>query len=1430
VAHKNTYVLKTYDFSKLNFLNLKINKQFGLELIARVNFQVKHINDGKDLEFSIGEQEKQMMEYLAMLEVDTLTDYSKMLTYIGAREAMTNSWAIQRLFPFNIQTTNVKSCGNFLSFREQNGNIMASSAIKELEDYDVFMNHYIPAIESLIEASSRHELLGDAQSATKIAEDLLFNVKSLNHFLTKEVQYDEYTVGLPPSQLKEDAKLIAEILLQSEKESWYEFANIHFSTIFMPQDGVQDLGKIIERVTTEAIRKRKEAVLNSMLGQIAFTKDQILADVEQKLTEHLKIREPIFKSLLETELRKTLVDYSDKTKRARINKKNKEDELFEVVQATIKAAHIKAAIKRRSGLEETLYPVSPEEMQEVFHYVIGETYNDVNVTLVNNRNLKILFDKYMENVNKRFYDLVFEKSKETKEFNEEMLAKLLWDAVFFEANLVKQEYPYTFEDELMEDMLKKSISIQDNLSPEKYMTHQFIPVFEPAPLFVEKQEETPAREKYLSPKVNFTTPSNYFDRDYYIQQNVAIQDNTSREKVMGYNYQPYVDANFLKRDLPIKKEEKPNSYNYGYSFPGHNADKQATGQYSTPLKITPKGDVVSSNGKIRYGNADIYETLKQQNVFTPKALNYFEKKKNEHPNYKMVHVNDLKNVITDPRIFFSRVFTALGLYAQKKSKNNLQDGNYFTNSTMSKYSLFGGNLKAQEFLADKYLAKAYQIAPLLRNEVNPDLDDDTTVLEKIGAEAYVKLSKVTQKKLNTNTSADLNFPGYKFVDPAPRDNTRVVMPNFQISNIAEPISFKIAPTAIKNTHDPMVLDSIIAMKYIKQAIETARINMADKLPMYCYANYKNAKKDAYFKKMFNSSKYLRASLMTPGMPESSLENMQKFDNELRKEFRSNWEKFNEDYLEPALMALMAVALIAFAIVLTVGTFGTGSPVAIGMVGIASTILSVEFFVSTVVITASAYARYQVNFYEVPAQLKFQKTLAVSQIDQSKLVDWDFLREEVVDNKQMKKSWYTRTAIDALFVAFFVHHLRQVTGVAGVKAFRRQTGLPLKMWSKPPKNMLINRKFSELRNEYGFIRAVGKKTVDITHNVRMYQPKYQALLPHVLDTAPLRSGLVIKAMAKGLADDLGWIEKAVAEYVKQQKGRLTTYTKYVAEHNQLVQKVRLNGNLTGKELMEHGKTYSKFSYMPRSLSKAVKEGRFKEWLEQLNNGKLYEEMNTFRSELVTGKISRAEDLVELIKDLKLNGDVISRSTLPVQFGVKAEATGTKLYKFVASATKEELALLEEILKLGSREHYKVFKQVFKDQRTILRSLRPYYDLHRHVHKDFEKKAYYPGAENSMMTWDDARAFQQFDDDLSRQFGDVVEDHMWVKSNDVFIDPKTNKVYTPGDMEDLVNFYESMAKQGADLSENMAKLRIEIEEELRNFYVIKEDGTRVFYMGP
>ena len=118
-AHQNSAYLKTYSFEKLSFLNLKVSKNYALEVLSKVAFKAKTLDENTvSIEFSKGTL--QVFEYEALAEPVSEDEYVNLLKFLGLRESLINSWAINKISRVKENINPEQNmCGNYLSIGEQ---------------------------------------------------------------------------------------------------------------------------------------------------------------------------------------------------------------------------------------------------------------------------------------------------------------------------------------------------------------------------------------------------------------------------------------------------------------------------------------------------------------------------------------------------------------------------------------------------------------------------------------------------------------------------------------------------------------------------------------------------------------------------------------------------------------------------------------------------------------------------------------------------------------------------------------------------------------------------------------------------------------------------------------------------------------------------------------------------------------------------------------------------------------------------------------------------------------------------------------------------------------------------------------------------------------------------------------------------------------
>lgn len=1294
VAHLNHYVLKSYDFKNLEYLNLRMKKEIGLEILNRVNYKVITANDGKDIEFVVGEQDRQTYEYLAMEKPESKTDYAKLITFIGARENLTNLWAVQRLTTKNIQAYKIDSCGKgFLSMRAPGDNMKNSAAMNDLWDYDVFYNGYAPKWNDLVDASWEVDILDTNTKGKKLAYWTYKQVAELKTYLQTDIQ----TPIQDDNGFWEFAAQDGVMLNAAESETWKAFSNDHFSTFVLPGDNVRNKSKVVKRIVQEAYNKRVKAIVDTFQGAYPFLTDKGLAAVEEYINRYTsKYLKEDFETRLTMKLSSALAGYNNSSQLRPKNRKDKVDEILEVLKHTIRGAYIVDKIEDEKNIFNGMKLLDPRSMQELmtlFQHKLGRFY-DLRLTLERKPEFAQLLQNFFTEVTNKFNDRFISIDEYGNyEYNAEADARRegLREIVYEVAREYYKKYPYSIQDLMVrpnETLVYQYTVAQDNTYVKPYM--EYIPVYEDGTPAVLSNHDV---QFSFDPK-KFNLDFNRDDSDRYIVQ----QDNT------------YVHINpMFTGVIPIKEKEKTVTS-------GYNKDKITTGEIGKPIRVTDSGNIVTPNGVDYVPQEDIIDILDRVKAYNKDAVAKYKIKSSPQQKRKnhFERFDTHEHIIQSEAQFFYRVFAALNVHVISLSKTFL--GGQFANTEDDQLFL-GQNLKGE----------ALQAAPMLRKVLIEGDDYEHTLLDLLVARVY----NPTKGKITLEKSA--------------RD-------------------------------------------LIEQTIDKAVNSTSTQLAKFCNANYLNYKNDSRFKEIFHGAKFLRATLKSPyASRESEAEKIANFDEGIRKDLRTKWQAFNEDWGEPALKVLGTAALIALAIVLIVGSGGTATPgvmagafsVKAALAGAASTFLAVEFFISFPLVVSSAYNRINTHFYELPAQIRFQKSLAHSQIDYSEVVDWDMIRADEKANTKQKWMQIPLIALDALYAGMLFRHVAKTTGFIGRGAYRRQTGVKLRGISAPPKSMFIKSgRFKDLRRQQGFFKAVKTKVNTVVTNAKMYLPKYQPLPPQMLNGVPLRMGIMKQAKKLGVASEPWKLLDDIRAYQQKLASRYTEFKHFVAAEGEILGKVRLNGKFTLKEVMQHGMQYHKLAFIPKSYWQAVKSLDGKTFLKYLtDNDALWTKLKHMQGELVK---KRADDIAKTISKMEdfqkaaKNGHITSQGD---------EMMGDLLRRL----TDDEIMVLQEISR-RSKGIMSNFKSVFKDHRKIVEGLRPISYLYGKAGVPFNPNSIY---QNVIM-------------------GDIVSHNY--------------KFQKP--VEDLVNYYESMAKNYGNLSEEMRIMRREIEGDISHHMNVDNAGNRTF----
>jgi hypothetical protein len=1297
VAHQNHFVLKTYNYNNLSELNLKLKKKYALELISRVNFQVRTVDNGENIEFAIGEQDKQTLEYMAIEKPTNKLEYGKLITFLGARETLTNLWAVQRLTNTKISNPIISSCGRgFLSLRPNSrGDMSQSKAMKDLWTYDIFYNDYSKYWDKLIDATSEISIL-DNSSAQELNYNVMTKVKELKHFMTNEM-FNPFTSD---SEFKARAKDDAAMRVMTEESSWQSFSYGHITTIVMPGDNILSKDSIANRIFEDAYKVRIDAIINNFQGSYPYVSKTGLANMESYIKSYIDlVHRDKFKAKLTLKVKETLRGYNNQQSFRRNNRVKKVNDTFDAAKLAARAAYIQDHLRKKDASLKGLKLLSPTNMSELMMLFEKslEKNDDIRITLEKNQKMADLLGKFLSEVTTEFMENHSEVVDEQKQYkgSADERSRGLRNIAFKIAKKYHQIYPFNFKSRRLIDK-NLFVVARDNTYVNKEI---YMPVY---------RDGTPA----LLPKKNLLKQFDFdkkrdLKKDYYTTQ----RDNTR------VAMKP-IFTGVIKNSKSNKK--------------GWNKDKITTGETSIPNYISKDGSIVAPKGTVGKINNELLQLVKQMGVLNKKSVKKLETNTKKFIQYKRIggYLDD-KEIKTESEFLF-RVFEVLNL--STISYSSKFKGGYFAN-----------NIDEQQILADYYTSQAYQIAPILRNEFK-----------------WKQIEKRCQ--------------------PRSKHSYAIVCHDVE-KEYSLPLLLKVAKVAYSNKTG-LVNESKVK-SYINKSIDDSIQNTGNKLGKFCKANYINYKNDKNFKDMFKASSFLRATVKNPmGQDEASANLLNELDSAILKDIRSKSEEWNEDVFEPVLKVLGMAAIIALGIVLMIGTGGAATPGVLGGIyAAASLFLAAEFFISFPLVVGSLYARINTHFIETPASLKFQTSLAQSQVDFSKVVDWDMLKADK-DSLKSKQRWTIGLMpLDFIYGAALLKHVRTSAGVVGKAAHGRLTGTKIKGWGAISSEFTNFKRFKVLRSEMGLPKALVQKAKDIVLKVKHYAPKYQPLPAQMLHGAPLRMGLAKKAKEIGISTKPWSILENVKEYESALRSRLTVFNKFVATEGKIIGKVRLNGKVGAREVLDHGLKYSSMSFIPKSYWKAFKDGKLLKYLK--NNDDLWSELKHIQGKMVKGRADK----------IKTTADKIISFKKGIQSGAIAREGDDLMEQMLKYLKTDEILVLKEIANKGNK-FYKVgsnmignFKSVFKDYNKVVQGLRPVgYDFGAEG-VSFARNSAYP--QNIML-------------------GDEV----------------SSKYAFKQDSEDLINYYESMMKHNGTLSEKSSALKRNTEEKISHYMTVDKNGKRTY----
>lgn len=1312
VAHRNHLKVKTYNLDKLNFLNLKVNKSIGLEILLQGVYKVRnHKNDV--IEFLMTEQEKMIAEYEVLSEPSTLSDYAKLVQFLGVRETLNNTWALTNLNPDLQINFSQRSCHGFLSFPEVQ-KYSDFAVVDENREFGFYYNVYLPRLEE-IAPLLQVELLKEKdydnfETIAKLDDQVL-------SYLKDKASYNGLSIQ---KQLKED---VSQLMTHASDDS-KEFFSIYLAHIVGPGDDLLDADKLSKKLAEYIYERRVKAITNGFYGLYPYIGDKTADKVKIEIERFLAKRKLSFTNGIRRDLRDKFEEFYREEDRAEERKEEKIESIIAAAKPALLMSNYSVALD--DDISENIAPATIKEMMILFEQTIAEKYQDIKLTLDHDEKMANILQAFFQEVTKEFNQEFLESSADgnmnIKESRKER-SERLWQILIQHAAKIIKEKKFTISGkatvphaiDLSRDRkeLKKSPYMVSVYEDGQVVTQHIDDLYRSFADDIDLQ--IPLKDQRMRVLTTMGVPAveemgSRNHRDILVAGEFGMAEKLIQKKgeVRKISDTFEISETSLKRlyfqSLDLTKSELRRNLDEERKRKIEN-EHSLNNQYNDEVH-----DGILSSIKFMFNELKESTSLRIKGYSSTSIDNHFHRK------YKKEREAHMKaKMIKTELDLFARVFEALDVPLAMIQMQN--KGSYFSLS-----------VDEQKKIVSQAMTEAYGKEPLLRSR----LKIDRPVMKKIYIPPLheVKTIEVTEKKERSL----LQQLGLYAFDRETRE-----------------------------------FDEEKARELVVMTLTQAEDNIGDKLNSFCKADYKKLKNNESFRGVVGHTKFLRKNLKSElGTTITNATRIRLLDERLEKTVRSKKQAFNEDHLEPWLLGLgigaMAIVLVTFGLPF----LGISAPVLMGKITLGLMLSNYVFFP---MVAVSTYTRINSQFIEVPAQLKFQKSLAASQIKSNRLTSYEHIDEVKKSNFYSQMMTIGLMPLDIWFGHSVVAQTKALIGTTGAKSFKNLTGVQFKAYSAPTKSIKNMSDHDAYLGKNPLKRMLRQAKVGML-KAKSKLPRYQMVPKEYLDgMSLLRVGLVRKLKAIGDKKAITKLIDAIDVYQGKLQGRVTKYDQFLAEEGRAIEKLRLNEGLSFMETFRFGLGKTAPFYYPKSAWKAIKEKRFIDYMR--NFSQVVDELKTLQGELFRDKLLKLEKLTEKLAQFQ-RANSSSQNKLLVD-------------DFIAQFDNEELMLLEEIVK-KQKGDLKSLKKVYKDFTNVKEGIKQMSYLYSNA--DIPFHAPQTGALGFM------------DDSIDSRY-----------------------IYQ-SETEDIVLFYESLVRQNPYGNHQTNKLRQALEKEISSLFYLDEAGKRVY----
>lgn len=499
----------SYDWKTLDQYNLKLDKDYALMLLSKINFLARHMSEQevknlglsvtqvkKAIEIKLGGEIRQLLEHLAVSDPNNTTEYGRFLKFNALKETMINAWGINRLYkdPYKGVAVTATVAKDSLTFRPGEDNtLMTSDYYEELMQSDNYYNIFSLEIQKVVNASLSSKTVSMSLGTDIEYEELYRNliwgypeneatkiIKPFSHlkdYYLGSGKYSGWTpygkadvsMKFPGSEVRDteeynftgDSETVQkDKIAKKQIPNYGKYPHLYYS-VFAGDDLTPE--NISSKMATDAYQFRSESIIQHMAFRIIdaeFTevmKKDLLLHLRTLIDTRFKERyKNYFLGVTKPLLEKNLA--YEKMVQRKIN--DKYVSLNKALTSTegVKAAFVNYYVNELDQLPKTamLYPRTPEILVALTKNTLEKEYRDDIIFA--------LEDEKIGGVVKQFYsdmsDAFYKAAKGTETFDQ--MSQILFDKANETAFIYSQKYPYSFKEELGYDLRKDMVMPQDN--------------------------------------------------------------------------------------------------------------------------------------------------------------------------------------------------------------------------------------------------------------------------------------------------------------------------------------------------------------------------------------------------------------------------------------------------------------------------------------------------------------------------------------------------------------------------------------------------------------------------------------------------------------------------------------------------------------------------------------------------------------------------------------------------------------------------------------------------------------------------------------------------------------------------------------------------------------------------------------------------------